>query len=512
MTREPAPFRAGSQQEPVVRSGLVGGTYRPLSNSDIHGIHDTVLRVLEHIGVADPIPILRDRAIERGCRIGDGNRLYFPRALVEDAIATPRREVLCYGREPRHDLDLSGTRVNFYGGGEAVSMFDHATRRYRPSTLVDIYDLARLTDRLEYLHGYSRLTIPVEITDPLKTDINAAYASVAGTTKHISLSFAHATHVEPVLDLLDLVAGGAGKFARRPFCHGGGCCIISPLRYARDNSEVCIAATKLGAPVWVLAAPQAGTTAPAALAGTLVQSVAEALAAWLLVELVVPGYPVIVGAWPFVADLRTGAFSGGGGECAVLNAAAAQMINHYGLVSTVGAGMTDSKLPDNQAGYEKGLSVGLAAIAGCNGVSEATGMLASLMGCSFESMVIDNEMLGCIQRVLRGVEVKEETLSFDVIRDAALGNGNFLRQPQTRRLMRSEYVYPRIADRRSRAEWEQTGAQGILEHAHTSATEILSAHYPAYIAPEADSRIRARFPILLAPEQMRPGQRNSAVI
>ena len=125
-------------------------------------------------------------------------------------------------------------------------------------------------------------------------------------------------------------------------------------------------------------------------------------------------------------------------------------------------------------------------------------------------MVIDNEMLGCIQRALRGIEVTDETLSFDVIRDTALGKGLFLRHPQTRKLMRSEYVYPHIADRRSRTEWEQAGAQGILEHAHASATETLSTHYPDYISPEADIRIRARFPIRLAAEHMRPDPSHAA--
>lgn len=490
--------------EPAAKAGLIGGAYRPLADADVKRIHKTVLDVLDRIGVADPIPVLRERALARGCRIDRGNRLCYPPALVEDAIAGARRDIVCYARDPRHDLDMSGTHVNFYGGGEAVTMFDFRTRAYRPSTLTDTYDLARLSDRLEHIHGYSRLTIPTEIADQRVADINIAYASVAGTVKHVSLSFAQAEHIGPVQAMLDLIAGGEGHFRKRPFCHAGGCCIISPLRYARDNSEVCIAATRLGAPVWVIAAPQAGTTGPAALAGTLVLCVAEALAAWLLVELVAPGHPVIVGAWPFVADLRTGSFAGGGGETAVLNAAAVQMINSYGLASSVGAGMSDSKLIDNQAGYEKGLSVALAALAGCNGVSEASGMLASLMGCSFEAMVIDNDMLGCVQRAVRGIEVTDETLSFETIRAAVEGDGHFLRQPQTRRLMRSEYVYPHVADRSARLQWEQEGSPGILEHAHARAAEILSTHYPACIEPSVDRKIRERFSIELAAERMRP--------
>jgi trimethylamine--corrinoid protein Co-methyltransferase len=176
---------------------------------------------------------------------------------------------------------------------------------------------------------------------------------VAGTSKNVALTFGDHRNIEPTLEMLYMIAGGKERFESRPFCHGGGCPVISPLRYGQDNAEVCIEATKFNAPVWVVVAPQAGATAPAALAGTLVQVIAEALASLLLVNLVVPRHPVIVGPWPFVSDLRTGAFTGGGGEEAIVSAAAAQVINWYGLTSSVGAGMTDSKLPDNQAGYEK---------------------------------------------------------------------------------------------------------------------------------------------------------------
>jgi trimethylamine--corrinoid protein Co-methyltransferase len=305
--------------------------------------------------------------------------------------------------------------------------------------------------------------------------------------------------------MLHMVAGGEKKFKDRPFCHGGGCPIISPLRYGQHNSEVCLESTKFGSPVWVVMAPQAGATAPAALAGTLVQVIAETLAALLLVDLVHPGHPVILGPWPFVSDLRTGSFSGGGGEEAVLSAAAAQMINHYDLVSSVGAGMTDSKSPDNQAGYEKGITVTLAALAGCNNVSESAGMVGSLMGCSFEAIVVDNDMLGNVLRAVRGIEVNDQTLSYDVIEEVVHGEGHFLRQPQTLELMLSEYAYPALADRMTPSEWEEQGSPDIRKRAATRVNEILSTHYPEYIDPDIDQKIREKVPIVLAEEVMCPG-------
>jgi len=489
----------------AVRPGLEGGRYRPLRAVDEQKIHEAVLHVLEHIGMGDPIPILRERALERGCHLNDRGRLCFPRSLVEDVIADTPKDIQFLGRDPKHDLEMGGRRVHTYGGGEAVNVLDVGASKYRPSTLEDVYDAARLVDRMENIHAFSRLVVATEIADQRICDINTAYASVAGTAKHVALTFNDARHVQPALEMLYMIAGGERQFRQRPFAHGGGCCVISPLRYGCDNAEVCVESIRFGAPVWMVMAPQAGATAPAALAGAIVQCVAEGLAGLLLVDMVEPGFPVIVGPWPFVSDLRTGGFTGGSGEEAVVSAGAAQMVNFYGLPSSVGAGMTDAKLPDCQAGYEKALAVALAAHAGCNNISESAGMLGSLMALSLEAMVIDNDMLGAVLRTVRGIEVNDETLSLDVIEQTVRGEGHYLRNPQTLSLMRTEYEYPALADRRTPGEWEADGSPDIRRLAGERVRQILSSHYPEYIDPAVDRRIRETFPILLPETSMKKG-------
>jgi len=488
----------------AVRPGMTGGRYRPLTESDQKQIHHTILDVLENIGMGDPIPIVKDHALQRGCFINEHGRLCFPKALVEDVIASTPKNLQFLGRDPKHDLEIGGHRVHTYGGGEAVNMLDVGASAYRPSTLLDIYDAARLTDRMDNIHAFSRLVVATEIEDQLTCDINTAYVSAAGTNKHTALTFADASHVQPTLEMLYMISGGEKKFHERPFCHGGGCPVISPLRYGQDNSEVCVESIKFGAPIWVVVAPQAGATAPAALAGAVVQSVAEALAGLLMIDVVKPGFPVIIGPWPFVSDLRTGAFTGGSGEEAVVSAGAAQMVNFYGLASSVGAGMTDSKLPDYQAGYEKALAIALAAQTGCNNVSESSGMLGSLMALSLESLVIDNDLLGSVLRTVRGIEVNEETLSYEVIEQVVHGEGHFLRTDQTLGLMRGGYEYPALADRRTPGEWEAAGSPDIRQQAGERVKSILSSHYPEYIDPVVDAKIREQFPILLATEMMSP--------
>jgi trimethylamine--corrinoid protein Co-methyltransferase len=303
--------------------------------------------------------------------------------------------------------------------------------------------------------------------------------------------------------MLDMVAGGEGEFAKRPFVSIGGCPIVSPLTYGVENSELCVQGAAKGMVVTGIMAPQAGATAPAALAGTLVQVTAEALAGLLLVGLVHRGHPVLFGTWPLVSDLRTGAFSGGGGEQALLGAAAVQIAGFYGIPSSSGAGMTDSKTIDAQAGIEKSITTVVSALAGGNWLDEVCGMQASLMGCSFEAMVVDDEMLGVIQRVLRGIEVTDETLSYHVIDEIVDGPRHFLGHPQTLALMQTEYAYPSLADRSTPDVWEESGALDMRARARERVRKILSEHYPRYIDDALDAKLREHFPIRLPREAMR---------
>ena len=496
---------APSSAASAVGPGVSGGRYKPLSDADVQRIHDAALQVLERIGMADPPPEVRDLALARGGRMSEGGRLCFPRALVEDVIAGAGRDYTLHGRDPTLDLDVSGTRVHFGASGVAVLTLDFATGQFRPSTMLDLYDFARLVDRLEHVHFFNRPVFGRDIEDSFRHDVNMAYVCAAGTRKHIAIGFTSHHHVAAAAEMYDLIAGGDGQFRARPFCSVGSCTVVSPLRFGHDNCEVAIAAARHGFPVNMINAGQAGATAPAALAGTLVQTTAETLAGLILVNLAVPGHPVIFGNWPFVSDLRTGAFTGGSGEDAVLAAAAAQIARYYNLPCGVGAGMADAKLPDNQAGHEKGVTTALAGVAGANLIYESAGMLASLMACSFEAFVIDNDMLGNVLRAVRGIEVNDETLSLDVIREAVEGPGHYLGQAQTLSLMKTEYVYPRLSDRSRIEEWQAAGGPDIRERARERVREILGDHYPVYIDPVVDAEVRRRFPILIPPEAMRPG-------
>jgi len=490
----------------AVQPGMTGGAYKPLGDRDIQRIHDTALDILENIGIGDPIPEILQYALPGGCILGDDNRLRFPRALVEDLVDVSAREYIAYAPDPKYDCVVSGEKVYFSTSGESVSILDYGEQKYRPTVLTDLYDAARLADTLEHIHMFGQPFIAAEYSQDIYVhDINIAYAELAGTSKPFALGIAEVEHIEPIIALFDLYAGKEGAFLERPFCTFGGCPIVSPLRFGKDNAEVLVKIAELGLTCDIAVAPQAGATAPAALAGALAQCFAETLACLAVVNLVKPGSTINFGMWPFISDLRTGAFSGGSGEEAVVMAACAQLCNHFGFTTSMACGMTDSKTMDAQAGYEKAITTTALALSGCNLVAAYPGIVGSLLGQSFEGMVIDNDMLGNVQRLLRGIEVTEETLSYHVIENTVFGTGHYLNQPQTLALMQKEYLYPEVADRRTPGEWEVTGKEDICQLAHEKVERTLSSHYPEYIPPEADRRIREHFPIRLATEDMRAG-------
>ncbi|MFY0312522.1 trimethylamine methyltransferase family protein [Leisingera sp. D0M16] len=488
-----------------VSPGMVGGQYRPLSQSEMERIHELVLRLLADLGLSQVTPSLEARAVAAGCRVDDAGRLRFPRALVEDVIARTRRKFTLHGIDPAHDIEIGGKRVHAGTGGAAPTIMDFNSGKYRESTVSDLYDIARLVDRMDNIHWYHRSVVARDANTILDLDINTTYACLSGTAKSIAVSYTDSASVRAVMPMLDAVAGGEGKFRERPFCTAVCCHVVPPMRFATESCDALEAAVEMGMPILLVAAGQAGATAPAALAGAVAQACAEVLAGLVLCNIIDPNCRGIFATWPFVSDLRTGAMSGGSGEQALLSAACAQMAGFYDLPNSVPAGMTDSKLPDMQAGGEKGYTISLAAHAGASMIHECAGMQGSLMGTSFESYVLDNDLIGAILRTVRGVEVSEDTLSFDVIRGVVLGEGHYLGHPQTFNRMKTDYLYPEIADRRSISEWEDAGARDAREVARDKVQAILAEHYPRHIPEALDRQLRENFNIILPRGRMSGG-------
>jgi trimethylamine--corrinoid protein Co-methyltransferase len=484
---------------PVAPGGLETRAYQPLSESDIKRIHQASLDVLEQTGIEVLPSEARQIFAQAGAMVDESdNRVRIPRSMVEDALAKACRRFTLAGREERHDLDMGGDRVYMGTGGAAIKVVD-LDGQLRQSRLEDIARIGRLVDALDNIHFYLRPVVAQDVPDEL-LDVNKTYAALSNTSKHVMTSAYNVKSAREVIEMVSMVTGGKAAYEERPIVSFTSCWTVSPLRYATETVEVLLELVKQNIPVTISSAPQSGATSPAALAGTLVQINAEELSGIVLTNLVRPGARVLLGYVPSVADLRTGNFVGGAPEFALMNAAAAQLGHFYNLPVYNSSALTDSKLSDVQAGYEKGITSTAAALAGSNYIHHSAGFLENMLTVSYEQYVIDDDINGSIMRMVRGIEVNDETLSVDLIDQVCRGEGHYLGTRQSLQMMRTEYYYPHTGDRTRRGDWEQAGSLDMRQRARARAQKILETHEPARLDADVDRAIRKRFEILLPAE------------
>jgi len=477
--------------------GAAGGQYQPLSKNQLVQIYDTSIRMLAELGMGDSPKALTDQALKHGATVNEQGRLCFSRAMIEDVIDRACKSFVFHGRDDRHSFEVGGEGVYFGTGGAAVQTLDLDSHIYRPSTLQDLSDFTRLVDTLPNLSWFTRCCVATDVPDIFELDVNTAYCLLRGTQKPIGTNFTIGEHVDPIVDMFDWVAGGEGKFAEQPYCKAHISPIISPMRYGEDAFDVALACIRRGMPINAIVAAMSGATSPATIDGMLAASFAETLAALVMVNVFEPGFPMIFSNWPFVIDLRTGAFCGGGGEISILNAGAAQLANYAGLPSGVASSMSDAKAVDAQMGMEKGLSSLACGLSGANMVYESAGMMASLLGVSFEAFLLDNEMLSHVNRMIRGIEVTEDTLAFETMKNVIAGEGHFIGETQTMEAMERDYFYPKLGNRMEPTAWVEAGADDGWTVANRQVRELLAQPYPDYLDSATDEKIRKNFSIKL---------------
>jgi|YNPBryBLVA2012_1023415.scaffolds.fasta_scaffold01722_6 trimethylamine--corrinoid protein Co-methyltransferase len=477
------------------RPGPAGGQYRPLTPEEVQRIHAAALTVLERVGLQVEHEEARALYRQAGAQVS-GERVTLPPSVVEQALRQAPARVLLAGRDPEHDVVLEGERVYAGTGGSPAAVLDPGARAVRPARLADLIDMIRLADRLEHCDF---VVLPLHPTDvpPEDVPVNRFYAGLTHTTRHVMGGVGSVEGAQQVIEMAALVAGGMEALQARPFVSAITCWLVSPLRLDPAVTDILLAWCRAGLPVVLSSAPMSGSTAPVTLAGTLVQLHAELLSGVVLTQTVRPGTPVIAGYVTGLADLRSGGYLGGAVEFGMMQAAAAQLAHFCRLPIYGSGGMSDSSQPDAQAGYEKMTTFLLAAMGGCNLIHHAIGMVANMSAVSLEQAVIDDEIVGMAQRVLRGLAVDDDRLAVEAIARVGPG-GHYLADPHTIRFMRAEHFSPRLADRQGVAR-EETEGRDLRSRAAEQAARLLQEHPSPGLPPDAEAAIRARFHILLQP-------------
>jgi trimethylamine--corrinoid protein Co-methyltransferase len=480
-------------------SGLSGGQYKPLSLNQIEILHGAALSILEKTGMIFE-PGLEDVAElleSNGAILDMENRIFrFPPGMVTEVISKAPEKFVLYGRKKENDLCLSKDKVHLGTGGAAIKILDLDTGAIRPTTLADLEMVSRLVDQLENIHFLVRPCIPTDI-DEADYDINMYYACLSATTKHVMSGVNNEKGLADVINMASLIAGGEEKLKARPFISVITSFAISPLKLCTQSTRIMRAAVKERIPVALSCAPMAGSTSPLTMAGTLAQMHAEQLAGITICQLTNPGAPILYGGIPGRANLKTMGYQGGAVECGIMNAAVHQLSDYIKIPNYNSSGLTDSKIPDGQAGYEKAFTTLLAAMGGSNYVHHAAGMLESMLTIAHEQFVIDDEIIGNACKVLQGINCDEEHLALDVIEEVGPG-GNYIMSPHTMEHLYSEYYMGNgVTDQKSRANWEKDGSPDIRERARKIARSILDELSENKIPEDIDQEIRKKFNILL---------------
>jgi trimethylamine--corrinoid protein Co-methyltransferase len=479
--------------------GLSGGLYAPLSPDQVETIHDASLSILESIGITfeSGLNTTLEMLEAAGATVDRKQaRVTFPRKLVMAQAAKAPKQVMLYSRDGKNDLDLNRHQVYLGTGGAAIKILDLESGQARPSTLNDLFQLGRLVDALDNIHFFLRPCIPTDIPQTAY-DVNVFYACLKATAKHVMAGVNDEKGFYDVLDLAGLVAGGREKLKATPFISIITSFAISPLKLCTQSTLIMQACVRHQIPVALSSAPMAGSTSPLTMAGTLAQLHAEQLAGIAICQLTRPQAPILYGGIPGMANLRTMGYLGGTVECGMMNAAIHQLAHHIGVPNYNSSGLTDSKIPDAQAGWEKAITTLLAAMGGSNYVHHAAGMLESMLTVAYEQFVIDDEIIGMCCKVLKGIPVDPEHLALEVI-DAVGPGGNFMTAPHTMAHLHTEYFRGNsVTDQKGRDKWTQDGSPDARKRAGDIVRKILAAEERSYIDPKVDQAIRQKYDILL---------------
>jgi len=465
----------------MIRKGLAGGSYKPLTEDAISRIHDTAMRVIEEIGFEVNSDTARELFRKAGAQVDEEKRrVRLPRERALELIAKATSEVRLCGREEKHDILLGGKRVYAGTGGTALYIYEPDSDRKRPANLEDLRRFARLVEQLDNIHLFMLPTYPNELAVE-DVDANRFFAGLSNTAKHIMGGVYTPDGVKRVIKMAEIIAGSAEALRKRPLISMI-TCSISPLKMDGHYGDLVVAIAEQGIPLVCPSEPLCGATSPVTLAGNLVIQTTDSLMGVMLTQIANPGTPAIFGSVATSTDLRDLRYLAGSVEMGLINAAGAQMAQFYKLPFYATGGMSDSKILDAQSGYESATTSLLCALAGANFIHDAAGLMEFAMTACYEKLVIDNEILGMVMRAVEGIRVDEETLAFDLIKQVGPG-GHFVATKHTRHFMRSEHYQPQLSDRNSRERWQKEGKKATWQRAGEAVERLLEAHN--YRLPEA---------------------------
>lgn len=457
------------------------------SDEELERIHLTSLRILQEIG----IKVVSERAL----KILEGAGAFvdwkkgiarIPSYLVEEALRKTPRSTTLYSRNPALSLHLDG--IHFYSAtdGTGTAVIDFETGKRRPPLKDDVAKSALIADYLEYLNAYYPTVTPRDT--PLHSHIlHELEASFLNTEKHIIVGTTDDPRAVPfMIEMMAAILGGEDEVRKRPIISSVAC-MASPLIVPYEAIEPSLKLAEYNVPIIVMTMPIAGATAPVTVAGSVLIGNAQVLAAITILQLAKPGTPILYSSYPLSQDMRRGAQSVAFPEAILITAGHISMARYYKLPSAAGGTVSSSKLPDEQAAYEKALDGLFSGLVGVDVGTGTIGLIENYNTLCYEQMIIDYEMYTMMVKLLEGIEVSDETLAFEAIK--RIGHeGHYLTDKHTIAHFKETWE-PLVSDARAYYAWLASGGKSVVERAREVVTKILKTHTPPPLEESVKRRL-----------------------
>jgi trimethylamine---corrinoid protein Co-methyltransferase len=460
--------------------------FRVLSHEQCGELYEATLQCLEHVGVQVRHAEAKRLLLAAGAE-ADAHVVRIPRRLVKDALAGTPPSFEIWSRDQQRVMPVAIDKINFGPGLTNTYFQDPYSGERRHTRRGDPAMTARVCDALEQIDYAMGLGLIDDVPAHLAPVYEFAEL-ISNTTKPVLAWAYDIDNLELIDRMAAAVVGGRKALRERPI-YGVFATYQSPLVNTDEDLAKLLWAAERNMPFIYLGGPIVGLTSPMTGASALVLALAAALSGVVVAQLKQPGAPIAVGGLPAPADLRTSRMAYGAPESSLYGAAFADLCRYLELPYMGAAGASESKLPDSQAAIESAIQLVFSALSGTPLVHDLGFLDCAELG-SLALLVMTDEIVAMIRRIMRGVAVNAETIMLDLIQRVGPG-GNFMAEPRSAMLCRQEIWLPGLMNRDHHTIWEQKGGRSMEDRVAERLQQILETHQPEPLSPIAQKQIAA---------------------
>lgn len=384
--------------------------------------------------------------------------------------------------------DFSGDHVHFTPGSAAIHVLDPDVGDVRPPDTDDYIRYVKTVSRLPHLASQSTAMIPNDVPEPI-SDSYRLYLSLLYGEKPVVTGTFSMQAFEIMKEMQVAVRGSQEALAAKPLTVFS-CCATAPLHWSDLATQNVVDCATHGIPTELISMPLAGFVSPVTLVGTLVQHTAEILSGLVISQLTNPGAPILYGGSTAIFDVRCETPPMGAVESMMIACGYNEIGKHLGFPTQAYIGLSDAKLLDAQAGLETSMGATLAVLSGINNIS-GPGMHDFESCFSLEKLVVDHEICGMTQRLIRGIEPKEDFPILPRIEEL-LAEQHLLISTHSRKYLREEHYFPGpVIDRANRSRWNEEGGLTLRQRANMEVNSLLSEYEPSRLSDVVKSELTA---------------------